>query len=159
QTGSNTPLPGRVAMAQKVNGTDSAQAASDSSGYFYLQNLSTGTYTISPALDTMETASPSSLTVVLSSTGTAQSISTFTITSGIADITGQVLYASAPITTGVLIIASTATISSSLPPTQTGTSGITCSPCYYSVSSDAQGNYTLPVRNSTTTYKIYAWYT
>ena len=74
QTSSNTPLPRRVAIAQKTTGTDTAQAASDSSGYFYLQNLSTGTYTVTPQLDTMETATPGSLAVTLASTGTTTTV-------------------------------------------------------------------------------------
>ncbi len=161
QTSSNTPLPRRVAVAVKTVGTDTAQAASDNSGYFSLQNLSTGTYIVTPQLDTLETVTPPSATVVLASTGTTNTISTFTITSGIAEITGQVLIAASTqvITTGALIVASPSSIAGSLPPTQSGATGAACNPCYYSVSSDATGNYTLQVRSSTTPYKVYGWYT
>jgi Tfp pilus assembly protein PilV len=161
QTGTSRPLPGRIAVALKQGGADTAQASSDSTGYCYLQNLSTGVYTITPELDSLETASPGSLTVTMASTGTSTSVSTFTITSGIVTITGQVLVgvSSAPITTGTLILASSTSITSTLPPTQSGATGAACSPCYYTTSSDASANYTLQLRSSAIPYRLYGWYT
>jgi prepilin-type N-terminal cleavage/methylation domain-containing protein len=161
QTGSNTPLPGRVAVAIS-GGTQMSQAVSGTDGHFYLANLSTGTYTIQPSLDTAETSSPLSVDITLSSTGTATSVSTFTITNGLSQISGQVLSGATPITTGVLLVASTATLSggaASMPPPQSGSDGILCDPCYYTGSSDSAGLYTLYVRSSATPYQLYGWYT
>ena len=100
--------------------------------------------------------------VVMNSTGTATNVSTFTVTNGLAQITGRVLVAatSTPITTGVLVVATTATIASATPPPITGSAGGSCSPCYYQGASDASGSYTLSVRSSTSTaYNLYGWYT
>jgi hypothetical protein len=160
QTGSSTPLPGRTAVALQ-GGNQVAQGASDNSGHFYLNNLATGTYTVQPSLDPAETVTPLSVVVTLSSTGTATSVSTFTVTNGLAQITGQVTVGtpSQQITTGVLLVASTATISGANPPSLNGATGPLCAPCYYTGSSDATGQYTVSVRSSTTTYQLYGWYT
>ena len=162
RTGSNTPLPGRVAVAL-LGGNQVGQAVSGSNGYFYLSNLTTGTYTITPALDPAESASPSSVTVTLSSTGTATTVSTFTVTNGLAEITGQVISSSSePITTGVLVVASSTTLTGGItspPPSMNGGTGILCNPCYYAASSDSTGSYSLMVRSSTAAYKVYGWYT
>lgn len=161
QTGSATPLPSRVAVALQ-GGSQQAQAVSDNTGYFYLANLATGTYTVQPSLDPAETSSPSSSTVILTTTGTYTVISTFTITNALGQITGQVTNNSQPITTGILVLASTSSLggsSTSLPPSLNGGAGQLCNPCYYTGSSDASGNYTLQVRSSASAYNLYGWYT
>jgi prepilin-type N-terminal cleavage/methylation domain-containing protein len=165
QTGSRTPLPGRVAIVRSHNsGTDMAQGVSDNTGTFYLANLSTGTYDLFPQLDPAEMAVPSSMTVVLSATGISAAISTFTVSNALSDITGQVLVGATPtpITTGVLVLATTATLagtSASPPPTMQGSDAILCDPCYYAGSSNAIGVYDLQVRSWPTPYKLYGWYT
>ena len=63
------------------------------------------------------------------------------------------------ITTGALVLATTSTIASLLPPKQNGATGATCNPCYYMDSSDAAGNYTINVRSSAAPYHVYGWYT
>jgi prepilin-type N-terminal cleavage/methylation domain-containing protein len=161
QTGSNTPIPGRVAVALS-GGNQAGQGVSGNDGHFYITNLTTGTYTIDPSLDPAETSTPESVTVTLSSTGTATAVSTFTITNGLSEITGQVLLSSTAIKTGVLVIASTVTLtggSTSPPPSISGASSILCNPCSYGASSDSAGLYSLNVRSSATSYKLYGWYT
>ncbi len=161
QTGSLTPLPGRVANAL-LGGNVAGSGVSQSDGHFYISNVSTGIYTITPALDPAETSSPSSISITLSSTGTTTTVSTFTITSGLSEITGQVLASSVAIKTGVLVLASTATLSGGAttpPPTQDGWTGMLCDPCTYAGSSDSTGVYSIYVRSSTTPYKLYGWYT
>jgi len=162
RTASLTALPARVVVAT-LNGYQMAQATSDNSGYAYLANLSTGTYVLQPQVDSAETVSPSSVTVVLNSTGTAVTITTFTVTNGLAEITGRVLSSSsATLKTGVLVLASTTTLtgSSSTPaPSVYGATGASCNPCYYMNSSDASGNFSVYVRSSTTPYRLYGWYT
>jgi hypothetical protein len=162
RTASNTPMPGRVAVALR-GGNIEAQGVSDNTGYFYLTNLATGTYGVQPSLDPAEVSSPSSTTVVLATTGTLTNISTFTITSGLSEITGQALNSSSsPITTGVLVLASTVTLtggSTSPPPSASGSTGVLCNPCTYAASSDATGRFSLDVRSSSLPYKLYGWYT
>ncbi len=163
QTSSLMALPGQTAVALS-GGTQEAQAVSDNSGHFYLTNLSTGTYTISPELDPASSVSPTAAIVTLSSTGTATAVSTFTVSTGLSQITGQALIAAstAPITTGVLVLASSVTLggtSASMPPLMNGGLGTLCAPCYYGASSDSTGQYTVYVRSSPTPYQLYGWYT
>src|SRR5439155_22004049 len=163
RTASNTAIPGRTAVARQ-GGNVAAQAVSDNTGYFYLLNLATGSYVLQPSLDPAEVSSPSSSTVVLLSTGVANSVSTFTITNGLSEITGQALTASTqPITTGVLVLASTTSLggtSASLPPLVDGATGPLCSPsCYYAGSTDAVGSYSIYVRSNAAPYFLYGWYT
>src|SRR6185437_2342526 len=100
----------------------------------------------------------------LASTGSVTSVSTFTITSALGQITGQVAIAasSTPITTGALVLATTGTLSgtsTSAPPAMAGATGILCDPCFYTGSSDATGTYTLEVRSNASPYHLYGWYT
>ena len=44
------------------------------------------------------------------------------------------------------------------PSTVNGSSGASCNPCYYTGSSEADGTYSLAVRSSTNSYKLYGWY-
>lgn len=159
RTTSNQPLPGRVAVAL-VGTSEEAQASSDNTGYFYLKNLSTGTYTIQPALDPIETVSPSSATITVTTPGTSVFVATFTVSSGFATIRGQARVGAAPVETGVVVLASTSTLAGGAttpPPTVTGTTG--CAPCYYETSTDPNGNYTLTVRSNALDYKLYGYYT
>lgn len=159
RTTSNQPLPGRVAVAL-LGASEEAQASSDNTGYFYLKNLSTGTYTIQPALDPIETVSPSSATVTVTTPGTSVFVATFTVSSGFATIRGQARVGAIPVNTGVVVLASTSTLAGGAatpPPTVTGTSG--CAPCYYETSSDPNGLFTLTVRSNALDYKLYGYYT
>lgn len=159
QTTSNQPLPGRVAVALQA-GTEKAQASSDNTGTFYLKNLSTGTYVIQTALDPMETVSPSSMTVTLTTPGVSVFSSTFTVSSGLATIEGTARVGGIPIPTGVVVLATTATLTGSAttpPPAITGTTG--CAPCYYETSTDPNGAFNLVVRSGGTAYKLYGYYT
>lgn len=155
KTSSNVALPNRTAVALQ-GATEMGQASSDGSGVFYIKSLSTGTYTVQPALDPAESVSPSSVTVTLAAPGTTVFVGSFTVTNGLAQITGSVLAGGAPIKTGVLVVATTATLAGAVP-SLTGSSG--CSPCYYEAASDAVGNYVIPLRSSASNYKVYGWYT
>lgn len=157
QTPSGSPLAGRAAVALFGGGNQYSQAVSDAYGYFYLNNITTGSYTITPALDPAEVALPSSQAGVLLSTGSATFTSTFTIVNALGKVTGQVLYNTQPITTGVLVLATTGTVSGNPPPLQ-GSSGPECNPCYYSDLSDGSAHYSLSVRSNPAPYNVYAWY-
>jgi hypothetical protein len=145
------------------SGAEEAQGSSGQTGYFYLLNLSTGTYEVSPTLDPIDSVSPSSTSVTITTPGTTVFSSSFTVAAGLAEIQGQVVDASShTITTGVLILASSATLSggsTSPPPAFRGATGPSCAPCYYGTSSDSTGRYNLYLRSSATSYKLYAWYT
>lgn len=156
---SGQPLPGRVAVALQGS-IEKAQASSDHTGTFFLKNLSTGTYTIQTALDPMETVTPSSVTVTVTTPGVSVFSSTFTVSSGLATIRGQARVGTVPIPTGVVVLATTATLAGAAtdpPPLLTGTSG--CSPCLYETTSDPNGNFDLTVRSGATPYKLYGYYT
>ncbi len=159
KTSSGIPLPNRSAVA--LSGVDTAgQGSSDTSGDFYLRNLSTGTYVVQPALDPMESVSPSSATVTIATPGTTVFVASFTVTNGLAQIVGRVTSGGTPITTGVFILASTTTLSGGATtpaPSMSGSTG--CAPCYYETSSDATGDYVLSLRSSATAYKLYGWHT
>lgn len=149
------PLPGIpiIAMSDDV---ERMQAVSAADGAFSFSGLSTGTYNIVPQVDTGESVSPSSPTVTVGAGANVWS-ATFTLTGAPGTIAGTVKLGSVPIKTGVLIAATTGTISSD-PPTNTSTlrSG---SVLYYSVASLSDGTYNLEVRGGAGTYNVYAWFT
>jgi type II secretory pathway pseudopilin PulG len=150
------PLPGIVMQAQSQEGFIYGEDVSDNAGKFIIPNLSTGTYYIKPVLSSKETSSPSVSTVTISAAGATVFAGTFTITGAMGKISGKVIYNGKPIKTGVLIIATTTTITA--PPTLS-TATLT-STAYFLTSSYEDGTYTLEVIGSTTTpYKIYGYYT
>lgn len=158
-TNGTDPLPD-IPVTAIENGVEKGNGISGSDGYFLIwgAGISTGTYVVGPQLESGESATPSTATVSLSA-GQTLFASTFTVSGAMGYIGGSVSMAGAPITTGVLICATTGTITGAplLPPTinsalRSGTA------IYYSVSSNARGEYSLPVRGGYT-YNIYAWYT
>jgi type II secretory pathway pseudopilin PulG len=154
-------LPNITVIAKDVYGAERGSAISDSSGNYTISNLPTtgNPYTILLALDTKETSVPGQTSVNVSTGGIVSGVN-FQVTTGLARITGTVKTADGKkITTGVLIIASTSTISD-LPPTVDSTLRAGGS-IYYSTSSDSNGNYVLYVRGSSSgiTYNVYGYYT
>ncbi|MEK6543480.1 MAG: carboxypeptidase-like regulatory domain-containing protein, partial [Elusimicrobiota bacterium] len=148
-------LPGIGVAALDVNGLARAQTQSDVNGRFQLVNLATGTYSIEPALDSGETADPASITDTVTA-GASVHCGTFTISNAFGSITGTVQKSGAAIQTGVLILASTATIST--PPPALSNSSLTGA-AYYMNSSREDGTYSIDVRGSTqTAYRVYAHY-
>ena len=153
------PLPGIPVVGLKDD-VEQGNGISDDEGYFTISGsgISTGTYVVVPQLETGEAASPSSTTVTVAAGATAFS-STFSVTGAFGYVTGSVVNgAGRPITTGVLIYVTTSTLGAgSYPPDITpvlraGT-GV-----YYAASSNALGNYNIPVKGGYT-YNVYAWYT
>ena len=149
-------LPNMNFVALLGGQTQLGDGTSDTSGYFYIYNLTTGTYTVQPALDPVATSVPTSTSVVVTQ-GQTIFIGTFTITGAYGTITGNVTKSGSAITTGALILASTVTIPTS-PPTVVASSSA-AQDLYYSVSSLSDGTYTLLVRGATNyTYNIRAFY-
>jgi type II secretory pathway pseudopilin PulG len=153
-TDGSSILPGVEITATK-SGAQYGSATSDSSGYFYIKNLGTGTYTITPALDTSEIATPVSFssTVILNDT---LFVGTFTVTGSLGELAGSVTLNGATLTSGALILASTETISST-PPLIVGSSSPAMT-FIYAASSKADGTFTMEIRGSASdTYFVSAY--
>ncbi|MBI4425355.1 MAG: prepilin-type N-terminal cleavage/methylation domain-containing protein, partial [Elusimicrobia bacterium] len=138
------PLVG-VAVIASSDGNERGFASSDSAGYFEIRNISTGSYNVIPQIDTGESVSPSSPTVSLTGSGVTVWSATFTLTGSPGTITGTVkTSAGASIKTGVLLVATTGSISAG-PPTNNSSlrsGGL----IYYTASSLSDGTYDLEVR-------------
>lgn len=158
-TNGTDALPNVPVIAVK-NGVEQGNGISGSDGYFTISGagISTGTYQVAPQLDSGESCSPSSSTVVLTA-GAVVFSDTYTVTGAFGYITGKVATGSESgpaITTGVLIYATTATITSTPPDINQALRSGTA--VYYAGSSNALGAYSIPVRGGYT-YNLYAWYT
>ena len=158
-TSGTGPLPDIIAQA--TYGGRVYSGASDSSGHFYISAATSSlAYEVTPVLDSMQsyTSLPATpLTALLTVPGSTVFAGTVTVTGAMATIEGVLTKGGASITTGVLVIASTASISSPLPAIRgdTAPSGAV----FYSASSQADGTYVLDVRYSTTsTYNLAAFY-
>lgn len=149
-------LPGVAVAALDVNGYSRDQQVSDVTGYFTTVAIPTGTYTMTPALDSIETSSPGSQSVTVTGGGTV-SAGTFTITGAMGSITGSVTASGKPISTGVLIVVSSETLSGTPPaPASLSEATLTGNP-YYIASSKEEGTYTVDVRGGS--YLLYGYYT
>ena len=159
-TTGTTPVPGAVFVASNTEG-GSGTGVTDNTGTFYIQNLATGTYTVTPELSNTQSSDPAQVfDLALNSPGATVSAGTFTISGVLGTFAGTVSGAGGrTITTGVLIIASTESFSS--PPIIYGAS-VTGQAFYYTTASRPDGTYVLPVRGSSPsnsyTYNIMAVY-
>ncbi|MDD5302268.1 MAG: carboxypeptidase-like regulatory domain-containing protein [Elusimicrobia bacterium] len=150
------PLPGIAVAVTDINGYARDTQVSGTDGRFTTINISTGFYVVEPALDEIESVSPSSAAVTVTSGGNIFA-STFTVSGALGAITGSVTLAGSPLRTGALIVVTTATLAGSVPPALSSAS-LVGSP-YYIASSQEDGTYRVEVRQSTTTtYRVYAYY-
>lgn len=150
-----TALPGIVFKAKDANGIIQDEEVSASNGYFILNNLSTGTYTIEPVLEEGESSTPLSANVTVTSGGLIWS-SSFTVIGAFGTLTGNVSSGGQPIKSGVLIVVATSTISGVPPALSSST--LSSAPLYVQ-SSMEDGSYSMEVRGSTTTtYRVHAFY-
>ena len=150
------PLPNVPVIAVK-GGIEHGNTVSGSDGTFLIwgSGISVGTYDVVPRLEAGEAATPSTYTVTLNA-GETIFVGTFTVTGAMGYISGSVTANGAPITTGVLVYATTGTITGAPPVLNSALrSGVVA---YYAVSSDAAGHYELAVRGGYD-YNLYAWYT
>jgi len=149
------PLPGVSVVALDSNGDAHDTEVSANNGSFLLINLTTGTYTVEPVLDSKEASAP----VNVSSTviaGSTLSIGTFTVTGAMGTVAGTVKASGSSIQTGVLIVISTAVLT--LPPPAISSNTLTQA-AYYDGSSQEDGTYSVQVRGSTTTvYNVTGFY-
>lgn len=148
------PLPGVSVIALDSNGAARDTQVSGNNGLFTLINLTTGTYSVQPVLDSKENASPTTTSVVVTA-GNTVSAGTFTVTGAMGTVTGSVTVSGSPIASGVLVIVSTASIN--IPPNLSSAS--LTGAAYYLDSSHEDGTYSLEVRgSSTTTYTAKGYY-
>jgi type II secretory pathway pseudopilin PulG len=148
-------------IVQATYGGRVYSGTSDNTGHFYISVATSSlAYEVTPVLDSVQsyTSQPATpLTAMLNVAGTTVFAGTITVTGAMATIEGVLTKGGNSITTGVLVIASTAAISSPLPAIygDSAPSG----PVFYSASSQADGTYSLDVRYSTTsTYNLAAFY-
>jgi hypothetical protein len=148
-------LPGIAVAAIDSNGYSSDQQVSDVNGRFTTVNIATGAYTMTPALDSIETSVPATLPATVAAGATVDA-GTFTITGSMGAIAGTVKVGGSPISSGVLIVAAPGALSGS-PPAMVALSSatLTGSP-YYLVSSQEDGTYSLSVRGGS--YLLYGYY-
>jgi len=149
------PLPGISMVASLLeSGAVKGSEISGSNGRFTIVNLSTGIYKVAPELESGETSVPSYSTCTVTP-GSNIFVGSFTITGAYGRITGTVRASGRPISTGVLIAASTSSFTA--PPTLSSASIITTP--YYFTNSYEDGTYILEVRGSTLTpYYVRAFY-
>ncbi|MFH1352491.1 MAG: carboxypeptidase regulatory-like domain-containing protein, partial [bacterium] len=152
------PFPGMVVRAVDNASIERGVGLSDANGYYEITQVPTqmglftrNPYTVTPILDEEDVSVPVSvITGVVK--GENASGCDFTITRAWGYISGNVTDTGEPITTGVLIIASTGTISNPPPDMAVGATG------NYGGISLTEGEYEIKVR-VVYTYNVYAWYT
>jgi type II secretory pathway pseudopilin PulG len=150
-------LPGiPVSIVDNLTSLEVANVLSASDGYF-VANVSTGSFTVSPLGEYGEQVSPANASVSVVNGGSTVFSSTFTIVAAYGSLKGSVSLSATgeAITTGVLIIASTGPVANP-PPTfdQTLRSG---SQWYYMATSRGDGTYQVDVQSGT--YNVCGWYT
>jgi type II secretory pathway pseudopilin PulG len=149
------PLPGVAVTASNAASFVEAEQISGSDGRFRMTNVSTGTFTIEPVLNSGETVTPNSASVTVGVGANVWS-ATFTVRGALGNVHGTVMKSGAAIRTGVMVIATTSTISG-VPPTLSIASLTGAG--YYTASSNEDGTYSLDVRGSTTTaFRVYGYY-
>ena len=148
------PYPG-VAFDARTGGLSYGSVVSDSQGRFTISNLPSGTYDVYAYGPNSEQVSPESASVIVTA-GESAFVSSFTVSGGFGSIGGALVASGKSIGTGVLIVASTATISGANPPTVHSAlraSGVR----YYQRSSAADGTFSMDLPAGS--YNVYAWYT
>jgi type II secretory pathway pseudopilin PulG len=162
------PYPGVTVTALDGNGNSVAQVVTGSNGKFIINNLSTGTYNFSLVLDPDQSNTATALGLCSQAGGAIScqvaagsnvAVGTFTIAGAYGTISGNATFNGSPITTGVLVVATTATIVGTNPP-DISTAILMTTP-YYMASSASDGSYSFSVRASTAsdTFNLYGWYT
>jgi hypothetical protein len=133
----------------------------DNTGYFYIfAATTTVAYTVTPELDPLQGYSSlpnDPLTASVTDAGVTVFAGTITVTGALGNISGSVTDGGEAITTGVLLVASTAAVPTPLPAITALTAPAQA--VFYFVSSKSDGTYSLEVRSSTSaTYNLRAFY-
>lgn len=148
-------------VVQATNGGPVYEDTSDITGHFYLYvTTSASAYTVSPVLDPVQSYTSLPATPLLSTLlvpGSTVFAGTITVVGATGAIAGAVTNSGAAITTGVLVVASTAAVNDPL--SAIAAYSAPAQAVFYSVSSQADGTYSLDVRaSSTTAYNVRAFY-
>lgn len=152
------PLPGIVIHAIDRDNYERSSVISGDDGTYLITGLPIlkNPYIIEPILDSGDTSNPQRYFDLVLSEGSIFGDRDFVITPKWGKIIGAVKEGGTKITTGVLIIATTSTISGNyIEIDEDFRKGSTV---YYGTDSLPSGDYTLEVRRGYT-YNIYAWYT
>jgi hypothetical protein len=147
-TSGTTPQP-NIPVTANVGGSQYAGATSNTSGYFYMRNITTGTYTVFPVIDVGQDSSPNSVSVTLNA-GQTVFVGSFTVVGALSTLTGSVTYSGSALTSGALVVASTGSLAST--PISVVASSASAQTVRYMVSTQADGTYTLPLRGANTYY-------
>ena len=152
--GTGDPLQGVVVQAIDNLGSTRGSDISDVNGYYSIEHLPIpyNNYTVKPVIEPEDTSSPSSYNVGVGK-GTPKTGKDFTINPAWGTISGEVKDSGEAITTGVLIMASTGTIT-----VEDIDAAYRSARRVYGTMSDAQGAYKLSVRRGSS-YQVHAWYT
>ncbi len=152
-------LPGVAVAIIDVNGLARDQQVTGLDGRFTTMTLSTGAYSVTPAISSREMATPDVSSVTLTVAGVTKFSSTFTVSGAMGYITGSVTRSGSPIKTGVLIVVTTTTLPGTSPePPALSTATLSGSP-FYIVSSMENGTFRAEVTQSTSPkYNVYAFF-
>lgn len=154
------PLPGYVVVATHTTTGRAESVITDSSGVFKFNNLSTGTWSFTVLVDAGESVSAvggsGSSHIKTISGGSNVWVGTFTVSNAFSKFTGTCRYNGKIIDSGVLILASTSSLTGY--PPDINQSLVKGSQVYYTTVSKGDGKYELFVRGGQS-YYIYAWYT
>jgi type II secretory pathway pseudopilin PulG len=152
-------LPGVAISAIDSNGFADDTEITNNLGYFTTIVMATGTYAVTPELDSLETSSPTYQTTNVSSGQTVFS-TTFTISGAEGTISGSATSGGQKISTGVMIVVTTSTLAGSPPAPPTISFATLASGSVYLGSTLEDGTYSISVRQSTATlYNLYGYYT
>ncbi|MBI4060785.1 MAG: carboxypeptidase regulatory-like domain-containing protein [Elusimicrobia bacterium] len=138
-------------IAATSGGSQSGAGVTDTGGNFTIRNVSTGTHTVFPVLESGQDVTPNTIDVILTSAGGVFA-GTFTVSGAFGNIAGTISDAAGLVTSGALLLASTSTIASS--PSAIVASSAPAQLPMYMVSSKADGSYTLPVRGGASPYYL-----
>lgn len=154
-TSDGTSAMANIEVTATRNGAQFSAAVTDTSGHYYIKNLSTGTYDIKPVLDPLDVVTPSSITVSVIASSTVD-VGVFTISGAEGKVAGSITYQGATLTTGALILVSTVSLSNL--PSQVVASSSPAQGVIYAASSKADGTYEVEVRGSTSTaYRVHVY--
>ncbi len=151
-------LPGIAVTATDSNDVSRDIQVSDVNGRFTTINIATGTYDITPILDSLESSTPTKVTATVTA-GATVSVGTFTVTGALGTIAGNVTAGGIPIATGVLIVVTTKTLAGSPPAAPALSTATLTDSAYYITSSREDGTFSVDVRGSTNpVYRVYGYY-
>ncbi len=147
-------------VVQASNGGPVYQGTSDITGHFYIYAATSAVaYSVSPVLDPLQSYTSLPATPLSGSLTAASSTvfcGTITVVGAMGTIQGTLTQGNTAITTGVLVVASTAAVTDPLPAVNAATAPSLTA--LYSVSSQADGTYTLEVRAGAGAYNVRAFY-